>query len=1111
MNRVHQFRTTAPGRWFAVLLLLFFSVSSAQAQVSGVVYRDFDLNGIRSDTLPIEMGISGIRVRAFVDTSRTPIRTTTGADGTFSFSPAQTPAGVSVRVEFGELVPGDFEGPVGRGSGTRVQFVTAGVSTTAIQVGMNFPSDYCQRGGVNIVTPCYVNGNSNKTTTEDSSPIDPANQAAAGVSVVSFAYEATGVTSPANFPLTYLATAAQTGAVWGLAYQRSTKKLFSAATLKRHTSYGPLGPGGIYQTDMTTNVTTSFLNVGDIGINVGTDSHSGLPGNKLLPSADPGPMQTVGKESFGGIDMSEDDRTLYFVNLNERKVYSVFVDVPARTPTAADVQSWDIPDPGCSNGDFRPWALKVYRGKIYLGVVCSAETSQKREDLSATIYRFDPTQTNPVFETVLAFPLDFRRGPADNTANCIQYDHWLPWTDTFPAPCGNGAGSFFVMHPQPMLVDMEFDHEGSLMIGFLDRFGNMGGDQNLDPQGNGAFQKPDGGQQNFDAFAGGDLLRAYNNNGRLELERNGQSGPYTGTGVGNDEGPQGGEFFGLDNWIFFGNIAHSEVANGALAHIPGYNEILTSALDPVEQEYKSGGLKGFTIKNGGNTRNFVIYRQLPGSFGKASGLGDTKALCDPAPIEIGNRVWFDDNRDGIQDAYEPGIDGIVLTLHDMEDGGKTVGTQTTHDGGQYYFNNSTVPTGLLFNHNYEIRTFWPALQTMDITLEGNRPLSSFGAGGGQVATPASAGGRVAASPQPVRSYGLSPRKQTDGNDDVNLRDSKATVEGSWAVIPLTTGAFGQNNFTLDLSMFSCPIIEPQKETILVCPDGKIDSLVAYGLHLAKTDQVRFVQFSSPQSGTALYSGGTVLGTISASAVLASTVSSTALSASATNTADPLMQAVLKNPAINTTNNTSAPLKQYIYAIVFPTPTDLNCRQFAETEIIINPALKARVTAGGLTCAITSATLTGQALYGNDAPVTSATFAWSGPGGFTSAQQNPVVTEAGDYTLTVGEGTCPSSLSTAVATVTSITAVPTLTASVTTAKSCSSCAATLTASTSATGVSWSGPQGFTAAGTTVQAIEPGEYIATATGEGGCLATATVLVNGFECPAPTCLPVVITRLR
>ncbi|MFD2573478.1 hypothetical protein ACFSUS_22755 [Spirosoma soli] len=40
------------------------------------------------------------------------------------------------------------------------------------------------------------------------------------------------------------------------------------------------------------------------------------------------------------MDMSEDDKALYFINLKDRKLYGLFVDTPARVPTAADVKSW---------------------------------------------------------------------------------------------------------------------------------------------------------------------------------------------------------------------------------------------------------------------------------------------------------------------------------------------------------------------------------------------------------------------------------------------------------------------------------------------------------------------------------------------------------------------------------------------------------------------------------------------------------------------------------------------------------------------------------------------------------------------------------------------------
>ena len=54
----------------------------------------------------------------------------------------------------------------------------------------------------------------------------------------------------------------------------------------------------------------------------------------------------------------------------------------------------------------------------------------------------------------------------------------------------------------------------------------------------------------------------------------------------------------------------------------------------------------------------------PGGFAKANGMGDIEALCDAAPLEIGNRIWSDTNGNGIQDPGEAGIDGVTVQLLD---------------------------------------------------------------------------------------------------------------------------------------------------------------------------------------------------------------------------------------------------------------------------------------------------------------------------------------------------------------------------------------------------------------------------------------------------------------
>jgi protocatechuate 3,4-dioxygenase beta subunit len=52
---------------------------------------------------------------------------------------------------------------------------------------------------------------------------------------------------------------------------------------------------------------------------------------------------------------------------------------------------------------------------------------------------------------------------------------------------------------------------------------------------------------------------------------------------------------------------------------------------------------------------------------------------------LGNYVWNDDNRDGIQDANESGVAGVTVTLYD--DGGTAVASTVTDANGYYYFPN----------------------------------------------------------------------------------------------------------------------------------------------------------------------------------------------------------------------------------------------------------------------------------------------------------------------------------------------------------------------------------------------------------------------------------------
>ena len=96
-------------------------------------------------------------------------------------------------------------------------------------------------------------------------------------------------------------------------------------------------------------------------------------------------------------------------------------------------------------------------------------------------------------------------------------------------------------------------------------------------------------------------------------------------------------------------------------------------------------------------------------FGKASGLGDIDAAISPSPIEIGNRVWNDTDRDGVQDPGEATLSGVTVQLVKS---GSVIATAVTNSTGNYYFSNATGTsttsaiyniTQLMANMQYTVR------------------------------------------------------------------------------------------------------------------------------------------------------------------------------------------------------------------------------------------------------------------------------------------------------------------------------------------------------------------------------------------------------------------------
>ncbi|GAB4494283.1 MAG: hypothetical protein OHK0019_20220 [Saprospiraceae bacterium] len=143
--------------------------------------------------------------------------------------------------------------------------------------------------------------------------------------------------------------------------------------------------------------------------------------------------------------------------------------------------------------------------------------------------------------------------------------------------------------------------------------------------------------------------------------------------------------------------------------------------------------------------------------------------------------------------------------------------------------------------------------------------------------------------------------------------------------------------------------------------------------------------------------------------------------------------------------------------------------------------------GTLTCTVTTLNLDGSSA------TTGATYAWAGPGNFTSNAQDPAITMDGVYTLTVtGPNGCTS---TATATVNLDVDEPGVTAVSSNNLDCDELTTNLTGSSVTAGVTyaWTGPGGFTANTANTSASQPGTYTVTATGPNGCTSVADVIVT------------------
>jgi hypothetical protein len=718
-----------------LLITSLFICGIVKSQISGNVFRDINGDGTRQIANPDEPWEYGFVVRAYNATNVLLATATTNTSGYYSFSAAQTPAGIPVRIEF-SVAAGDQPSKRVASNRSNIQFVVAGPGAVNINFAVASKKTFSNNSNPYVATNAYTNGNANSSGSNSAGDND---------NLYIFPYDLSNDGGSSR-----RVKNKHLGAIFGMAWQRQSRTLLMAAYLKRHCSFGANGIGAIYETQISaTGIPTTptlLLDVTSIGINVGTDPRSStLPSIANTANTDVGVFAEVGKRGIGGMDLSIDGRELYIVNMYEKKLHRINIGNPLKSSfTAADVTgNWLIPDPAVAGTQWRPMAVELYKGKIYVGGVTTKETTTAHNvadtvNLRGIVYEFDPVAAT--FTEVLRFPLSHRRG---FTNADYRYENrnnfWSGWQNNGDVSIGgplrsgligstNGNNATGIYYPQPMLCNIEFDVDGSMILGIRDRFGDQGGYANL-------FETGNSPGETYRTLASGEILRAGKSATNWTMENNGSvttNGVTTTTnrladntplGLGSfilqtltpwggNVGPGGGYYYYNQNFTRTGvpapfnagatNTSHYVKSNAGILVYPGYNEVLNTAIDPANRGYTNGIIRNYnTGSNAGNmSGRLELIPPSTGNdatnMGKAAALGDLELLLDAEVMEIGNLVWYDANANGRQDAHETGIAGVQVVLRSpgLDNAYKTaddqVWTVATDATGHYYFDETMV-------------------------------------------------------------------------------------------------------------------------------------------------------------------------------------------------------------------------------------------------------------------------------------------------------------------------------------------------------------------------------------------------------------------------------------
>ncbi|WP_158602809.1 SdrD B-like domain-containing protein [Jiangella rhizosphaerae] len=749
--------------------------------ITGTIWQDYDSDGMY-DTFEASGLLEGIEVYAYDAAGNVAGPAITDASGNYSLpvtsdaGPWRVEANVPDTPEWEEWRDSVVGRAAGQSNGTTVQFIDT-VPASDIDFSFQVPGAFMENNPY-VFLPAFRFGAS-----------DGAQGGLFGGAA--HEYEAVSPNTNTAVPLSMQVPFNQIGTTYGTAWQRAeepggTGTVFASAYVRRHTGMGPGGVDAIYRITPDGGTPSSptasgdvFVNLSDYGIDVGSDSDPGAVAgdpNGLRPAltlenpvydwgTDAQAWDRVGREGLGAMEISNDQESLFVVNLHNRSLVEIGISRDGTQVT--DVTEHELDQYFPDSSDLRPHGISAnpLTNEMYLTVTNTAESTQNRADLHAYVYSFDPADPTNLTQ-VLDFPLGYTRGLF---ANQFSADY-QPW-NTNPAfwlQFGQPAAlpySFVMNTAVPIVADARYLH-GDLIVGIRDLGGDLFGGQSALAPGDPRLVA--------ERSLGGELLKAGSNgDGTWSIEQNGVvngvQGAFANGVTLNGPNGQQGKFF-MDTWV--NGVEHL----GATLVIQSRDDgVMETGIHVAEGSYQVG-TRRFEQNTGSvvDPRGAAVMTDMNIGINatmKGNGVGELTAMASAAPIEIGNYVWYDIDNDGVQDPDEPVVEGATVNLYEVDENGNRtlVSTTTTDANGEYYFSSN--------DQNYQLKTHTDYVVGVDnpADYEPGGPLENW--------------------------YPTVPDTGDPNSVDPDRNDSDGIVEttpdGDFPYAAITTGGPGENDHTID--------------------------------------------------------------------------------------------------------------------------------------------------------------------------------------------------------------------------------------------------------------------------------------------------------------------------